>query len=149
MDKSMTQEDRKLLFEDLSSRLPYGVMVQHPDLFYPSKTVIEKLTGIDNERVNDDGIPVEYVKPYLRKPSSMSYAEMDKLFEILNVDKTGMKEDWIRINDSLGIKFFLPSGRYMEDVNRALNYLRSIHIDINEMIEKELAYEAPEGMYHF
>ena len=36
----MTTEEKKILFVDLSARLPYGVMVQLPDLFYPSRMVI-------------------------------------------------------------------------------------------------------------
>ena len=77
----------------------------------------------------------------------MTDEEMDKLFEILKVDKDGKDDDWIKINDVVGIKFFFPTGRWIEDVAKAYDYLNSIHIDYRGFIAKGLALEAPEDMY--
>jgi len=63
------------------------------------------------------------------------------------IDKDGKDEDWVKINDFLGIEFFFPNGRWVEDVVEVYDYLNSIHIDYRGLIEKGLAIEAPEGMY--
>lgn len=81
------------------------------------------------------------VLPYLRPISSMTEEEMDKLFDILHIDKDGKDEDWIKINDDLGIKFFFPTGKWIENVADAYDYLYSIHIDFRGLITKGLAIE--------
>jgi hypothetical protein len=88
-----------------------------------------------------------HTKIYLRPISSMTEDEMDKLFDVLHIDKDGNDEDWIKINDVLGIKFFFPTGKWVENVAEAYDYLNSIHVDYRGLIEKGLALEAPEGMY--
>ena len=62
----MTQEEKSLLLRDLCARLPYGVMIQIPELFYPQRKITEKLVTInDLWHFNDDGTYIENVKPYL------------------------------------------------------------------------------------
>ena len=51
------------------------------------------------------------------------------------------------INDVVGIKFFFPTGKWVEDVAEAYDYLNSIHIDYRGFINKGLALEAPDNMY--
>ena len=63
------------------------------------------------------------------------------MFEILRIDKDGKDEDWIKINECTGIKLFLSTGRYLEDIEELLDYLRSIHIDFNGLIDMGLAIE--------
>ena len=70
----------------------------------------------------------------------MTEKEMDTLFEILHIDENSEEVDWIKINDDLGIKFFFPSGRWIENVAEAYNYLNSINIDYLGLINKDLAY---------
>ena len=83
------------------------------------------------------GTQLKLVKPYLRPISSLTEEEMDKIFDILQIDEnTG---DWIKINDALGIKFILPNGRWIEDLAEVYDYLNSIHIDYRGLIEKGLA----------
>ena len=72
---------------------------------------------------------------------------MDKMFDILHIDKTGEGEDWIKINDVAGIKLFLPSGKWIEDITELYDYLYSIHIDFRGLIGLGLALEAPERTY--
>ena len=89
----MTLEDIKLLFLDLCARLPYGVIIEHPELFRPTLKVKEKLEGIDKGRINDCGISVEYVKPYLRPMSSMTEEESK---EFSNMEIVGYSNyDWL------------------------------------------------------
>lgn len=122
----MTAEEKKILFADLSARLPYGVMVQFSDPFYPSRMVIEKLTGIDNEHVNDWGMPIENVKPYLRPMSDMTRDELDLYSRYLDTQR------WI-------------GTPILEDL---LDWLNAHHIDYRQLIEQGLALEAPVGMYN-
>ena len=37
----MTQEEKELLVNDLSARLPYGVMIQTPESFHHKRKVLE------------------------------------------------------------------------------------------------------------
>ena len=140
----MAQEDKQLLLQDLCTRLPYGFTVHR---YSDNSDIAFKQNDIDGfghflEYSKDDEF-----KPYLRPVSSMTDEEMDKLFDILHVDKDGNDEDWIKINDDLGIKFFFPTGKWMENVAEAYDYLNSIHIDYRGLISKGLAIEAAERMY--
>ena len=76
----MSQEEKDLLLQDLSARLPYGVKVEI-DGYYS-----HILKGIDGDTISTDrGInyPLRLVKPYLRKMSSMSEEEYN---EYRNID---------------------------------------------------------------
>lgn len=146
----MTQEQKQLLIKDLCSRLPYETWVK-----YEGKEWL--VTGYGHGRVSllpsvfsSVGGPcplMEEVRPYLRPISSMTEDEMDKLFDVLHIDKDGNDEDWIKINDALGIKFFFPTGKWVENVAEAYDYLNSIHIDYRGLIENGFALEAPANMY--
>ena len=76
----MNTENKELLLKDLCARLPYGVIVQIPELFYTTKTIDVKLDAIF--KVNDDfhftddyGYLLENIKPYLRPMYSMTEEE--------------------------------------------------------------------------
>lgn len=147
----MTQEEKDIIYKDACCRLPY-----HPYAAYTLKddTMIKvQLTGADDGQYYGyildtwGHIPDYDVKLYLRPVSSMTDEEMDKLFDILHIDNDGKDDDWIKINDDLGIKFFFPSGKWIENVIKVYDYLHSIHIDYQGLIKKGLAIEAPKGMY--
>ena len=118
----MTQEEKKLLLQDLSARLPYGVQVEIEG-FHSGV-----LRGIDNGTVSTDrGInyPLRYVKPYLRPLSSMTEEEK----------KTARS-------------FFDYSGCSDLDENiKYIDWLNENHFDYRGLIPMGLASEAPEGMY--
>jgi hypothetical protein len=139
----MTQEEKQLLLNDISARLPHNVVIRCTDNDTDYKCFLT--TDILNELLHN----IEYYdyKPYLRPISSMTEDEMDKLFDVLHIDKEGNDEDWIKINDVLGIKFFFQTGKWAENVAEAYDYLNSIHIDYRGLIEKGLALEAPKDMY--
>lgn len=145
----MTQEEKQLLLKDLCARLLYGVKI------YSDIGGDNTLLGIYGDRVfttceepdKHNDYPAECIKPYLRPMSSMTESEIDKLFDILHIDKDGNDDDWIKINDVVGIKFFFPTGKWVEDVAEAYDYLNSIHIDYRGFINKGLALEAPDNMY--
>ena len=155
----MTQEEKELLLKDLCARSPYKVKVQidfgeHCIKYgidrYVNDTVICVWPETFEVGVNDEdqACNIEDVKPYLRPMSSMTDEEMDKLFNILHIDKDGKDEDWIKINDIAGIKFFFPTGKWVENVAEAYDYFNLIHIDYRGLIPMGLAIEAPEGMYN-
>ena len=122
----MTQQDKDLLLRDLCARLLDGVIIQHPDIFRPSIMVTEKLTGIDKGKINDDGLDVSFVKPYLRPLSSLTQEERDKFCDIGGV---------ISYRPTDGKQYIVAF------VPEALDYLNSIHADYRDMIEKGLAIE--------
>lgn len=72
----VTQEEKDLLLKDLCARLPYGVKISIPELWISEKKVEvlnEIFKGDDGlYRVNDNGMIIEYVKPYLFPLSSMT-----------------------------------------------------------------------------
>ena len=80
----MTQEDKELLLKDLCARLPYGVKISIPELWTNEKKIEvlnEIFKGDDGlYRVNDNGMLIEHIKPYLFPLSSMT-EEQKKEFD--------------------------------------------------------------------
>lgn len=157
----MTEANKKLLLIELCARLTYGVVCQFTWTFNNETTNGEDVVAKENDNIRcidiqkkeiladyyGEWVDLEHCKPYLRPISSMTDEEMDKLFDILNIDKDGKDEDWIKINDVLGIKFFFPTGKWVEHVALAYDYLYSIHLDFRGLIPLGLALTAPDGMY--
>jgi hypothetical protein len=135
------KNDKEMLLRYLASCIPYNIhgfydKTEHRPIY------IRHLTGtlydeILSAYINNGDI---VFKPLLRPVSNMTEKEMDKLFEILHIDEHSDEVDWIKINDDTGIKFFFPSGRWIENVAEAYNYLNSINIDYLGLINKDLAY---------
>lgn len=118
----MTQEEKQLLLKDLCARVPYGVKFVYNKNDYTAK-------GLDLI-VTDEGnweyaitakcivpIEIDFIKPYLRPLSSITKEEASELTMLI-------RESW---------EFY--------------DYLDAHHFDYRRLIEKELAIEAPEGMY--
>lgn len=147
----MRTEDKELLIKDLSARLPHKTYVKTTKgigyVYAINTSQLIELSVANNSEYWSEVFNIGEIKPYLRSISSMTDDEMDRLFDILQIDKDGKDEDWIKINDVYGIKFFFPTGKWIEDVAEAYVYLYSIHIDFRGLIRKGLAIEAPEGMY--
>lgn len=145
----MTKEDKQLLIKDLSARLPYGVIVQYPNIFLPSEIINDRLReieysliGIDeySTNINGEGIEIEYVKPYLRPLSSINVEEKCKIgaiigngFEYKENELVVYREDVIKLS--------------FQKIHELMEFLYQHHIDINNLIPMGLAIEAPEGMY--
>ena len=72
--------------------------------------------------------------PYLRPISDLRDDEIDRLFDFLGIDCDGSDGSWIKVNDVIGIRFFLPNGGDIDDLARAFDYLNSIHIDYRGFI---------------
>ena len=148
----MTQEEKNLLLKDLSARLPYGVKISIPDLLISSIKNIEVLNEIFKGddglyRVNDSGILIEYVKPYLRPMSSMTEEEKGEL-EYLSEEYFGKALDK-QFQESLSSN--INEGEILEYIASSVivDWLNENYFDYRGLIEKGLAIEAPEGMYNF
>lgn len=116
----MKQEDNELLLKDLCARLPYGVMIQIPELFYPQRKVTEKLVSInDLWHFNDNGTYIENVRPYLRPMSSMTEEEKIDYRAFFNYDGVEYPEEYI-------------------------DWLNAHHFDYRGLIEKGLAIAVTE-----
>lgn len=131
--KELSIEDKELVLKDLSARLLYGVMIQHPDLFYPSRMVVEKLVSVDRGCVNDDGVPIEYVRSFLRSMDDMTKEELETYHSFCYEDEQIIFEcgEWI---DKV----------YYHDTVNSIDYLNLIHVDYRGLIEKGLAIAVTE-----
>ena len=128
----MTQEEKELLLRDLCARLPYGVIIQVPELFYPQRKVNEKLVTInDLWHFNDDGTYIENVKPYLRSMSSMTEEEKEEFNKLYN-----------KVQDSI-VNAALNDG-YSLAFTELTDWLNAHHFDYHSLIEKGLAIEVTE-----
>ena len=79
----MTQEEKDLLVKDLCARLPYGVKISIPDPWINEEKVEvlnEIFKGDDGlYRVNDSGMLIKYIKPYLFPLSNMTSKQRAEL----------------------------------------------------------------------
>lgn len=142
----MTQEDKELLLKDLSARLPYDVICYWrigSELTLNLTEYNGQLTCINKVEIEDssdyyydcyfnicndfngnsfqnEDVPIEIVKPYLRPMSSMTEKEKEEL----------VKEFW--------------GSHTIKDRFEEVCWYLSRHFDINGLIEKGLAIEVTE-----
>ena len=122
----MTNEEKRLLFKVLCGMLPYGVMVENVlnhEVFDLSKYLHCLPAALEN------------FKPYLRPMSSMTEEEKREVREL------GVSDDGAFHNDVYDV------GTSMEEAFTAISWFLERHFDINYLIQRGLALEAPEGMY--
>ena len=135
----MEQKNTKLLFKELSNRLPYGVKcwvdIKHlpeherKDPYQGAHTLLNVSSdgSVEFEKI-DYSWSVEYVRPYLRPMSSMTEEEI----VIFNSDfGYPADDDWY---NSMEIK--------------RIDWLNANHFDYRHLIESGLALKAPKGMYN-
>lgn len=120
----MTQEDKELLLKDLCARLPYKVKISIPELV-TNKEQVETLNEIFKGKdklyhVNDSGILIEYIKPYLFPLSSMTEEQKQ---EYQYITERWMYDSSYSISDSI-------------------DWLNKNHFDYRGLIEKGLAINA-------
>lgn len=130
----MVTEDRKMLAEELSSRLPYGVMVSIDQ--YDGTTIQRKLIAVCYKGLElslyVDGVEgflveeIANVKPYLRPLSDMTEKERDE-YEDMRMDICDKMRTW---------KCF-----------RMIKWFNERFLDYNYLIDKGYALVAPKGMY--
>lgn len=130
----MTQEEKFILLQDLSARLPYGIFVK------------------ENQSLDDSPIIYTYdyhpyidnCKPYLRSISSITEEEKKELFEAINKDMNLLEETLDK--EPL---FIYHNNRYIGNpIHYELDFLISHYFDYRDLIPMGLALEAPEDMYN-
>ena len=158
----MNEKDKKLLLIDLSGRLPYGVICKWEHEGFSGGGVLKDLDHVEAlngyrywdcyfEGESDD-IPIEIVKPYLRPMSSMTEEEKRELEGVVSLSLNGNNEEdgeWC-LYDKTGIKNLIGGARfYFDEEYKVYDWLNTHHFDYRGLTEKNLALEAPEGMYNF
>lgn len=139
----MDLKEKELLLKDLSARLLYGLKLRYvEDLVVKKESHVITLNNIYLEHIlNGDAD----IKPYLRPMSSMTEEEKEELKKLFDAKEV--------TNDSLGFN----EGGTLEDYVSQISYtfcggvidwLLAHHFDFRGLIEKNLALEAPEGIYN-
>lgn len=128
----MIQEDKQLLFVELSSRLPYRVKCLHPHGVGELDSIEVKDYGIHVifKTPDDNYYLIEDCKPYLRPMSSMTEEEEVELGKLIGKASYNMMHK---------VDFY--------DLYLLLEFIYKKHLDYNHLIEKGLAIEAPKDMY--
>lgn len=141
----MTEEEKRLLFQDLVARLPYTPMVNlRGKAGYDRKLVSvhryntrREFEIVVNSDDDEDYMPhnfeIEIVKPYLRPMTDMTEEEMLDFHENGGALTHHLKYD-IDLNS---LTVF------------AIDWLLAHHFDYRGLIDMGLALEAPKGMYKF
>ena len=141
----MTQENKELLLVDICARLPYKVKISIPELA-TNKEQVETLNEIfkgkdDLYRVNDSGILIEYIKPYLFPLSSMTDKQAKEMQEIIGnpnyaciMRKTGGLELWLESVDT-------DPTIWLDTIFEVQDWLNKNHFDYRNLIDKNLAID--------
>lgn len=141
----MEQKEKQILFNDLCSRLNYGVIVN----VYNGKYREDKKLWAGLFDSND----LWEVKPYLRQLASMTDEEIVELYKIAYdtwyCDSLYYKNDeWITFKDSIrNNSLCFKNSIWLSDINKVIDWLNSRHFDYRGLIKKGLALEAPKNMY--
>lgn len=130
----MTKQEKQLLLIDLCARLPYGVKVQvcnvteytpilkgilGDDLFLQFDYITKPIKNGDSTY----NLIEDNIKPYLRPMSSMTEKENTEM------------------------NLIIYSTRVTGEYFRITEYYNKNHLDYYDLIGRNLALEAPKGMY--
>ena len=144
----MTETKRQEIITALCGYLPYGLKVYFKPSLETGEEGVEttlELIDVGYNVFNTYSVYPESVIPYLRPMSSMTEEEKNELKEYLDAKEV----------DCNGFGY-LEGGTLEEYVsnisyslcNYVIDWLNEHHFDYRGLIEKGLALEAPEGMYH-
>lgn len=139
----MTISDCYLVLPYLQYGINFNYTQNMPDWF--NDIMNKQLTNSFDVNLHLDDVHFifnnrQYLKPYLRPLSSMSDNEKNEIAKLLNyefyVDDDGAlcaEDDRHRVRVDL--------------ISTYINYLYSHHFDFNNLIENNIAIEAPQNMY--
>ena len=135
----MTEEDKELLLKDICARLSYGTEISLVDGTSGMITSIKivphgTFVTVYFNRDSVEDVSLEGIKPYLRSLSNMTEEERGQYMDFI---------EW-SYNDYDGTTTTCID---KERLHEYLNFIYSHHLDDNNLIQKSLALEAPEGMY--
>ena len=134
---NITQENKELLFKDLSARLPYHVRVK---VWLKDGTTEEGVLDLEHNYADVLRDAFYYnkivdIKPYLRPMSSMTEEEISDLQKINS-------QFCFDTFDNFAYVGAADDGFCsIEEMSNILNYLNSHHFDYRGLIEKNLAIE--------
>lgn len=133
----MTQEEKLLLFTDLSARLPYGVKINIKSDY----TLEMEDTKLSVWHLDGLSYNAEYrgLKPYLRPMPSMTEEERKYI-----QDRWCYEWDGESFFDLLNYKGYFT----LDNSFDLVDWLNAHHFDYRGLIEKGLALEAPADMYN-
>lgn len=121
----MTEEQKKLLFTDLSSRLIHGVIIKCNDNLQSRSTEwLVNMSATEDLTVNNDFWLIDEVKPYLRPMSDMTDEEEKEYNILCSYPNT-------------------PANAAL-----LINWLNEHKFDYRGLIEMELALKAKSKMYN-
>ena len=147
----MTQEDKQLLLKDISARLPYGVkcIVTKSRTEEGQEGDVGKIGWVCLEGVDCIGDREPFFsefgnfKPYLIPLSSLTEEQRNYISKLL-IDTQNEFPPYGELNTKGCDNLFVCS---VKQANVLINYCLANHLDINGLIEKGIAIEAPKDMY--
>jgi hypothetical protein len=133
----MTQEDKELLFVDLSARIPYGVKCQKTEIWYSACQEIEKVGTVILKASNLEYDNYELYKPYL-------FPLTEEILDKATEESNNLYKELICSDSDLYIEnnksnILLLQAKIRSSV---IKYFHIHHIDYNGLIEKGLAIDA-------
>ena len=139
---AMKQEDKDLLLIDLCARLPYGVKISIPELWISEKKIEvlnEIFKGDDGlYRVNNNGMIIEYIKPYLFPLSSMTEEQYNSLYESGILDNCSHSYEYVNSHIH-GVSFIFKGFKtYSLEL---IEWLNKNHFDYRGLIPMGLAID--------
>ena len=123
----MTQENKKLLLQDLCAKLPYGIKAFYYGAEEECETW-EEIEGITCDGYVDIGqysLPTESVKPYLFPLSSMTDEQKKEYYNLCFEEEREEREygEWI-------------TRVYYHNTIESIDWLNKNHFDYRDLIEK-------------
>lgn len=127
----MTQEEKRLLLQDLCARLPYGVMIsvqggEFDSYKYPYQLIAVSKFGLDrfckvyHPIYTPFGSPnIENIKPYLRPMESLTEKEEEEYEEVIRGSFEKQLEFYLRKN--LDFRGLIPKGLALEALDGMYN----------------------------
>lgn len=145
----MSKEDKCIILQDLTARLPYGVILDYS--FIEGKQRIHTKIPLTYRNIGTVALDEwhtneEIFKPYLRPLSSMTEEEKKELLQIID-DETRDVIEQLK-NNNCGVM----EGKYHFNSLKEFDWLNANHfayrtLNGKDMFELGLAIEAPKGMY--
>ena len=137
---NMTQEEIKLLYQDLCGRLPYGVKVTFAGYSGREDCIL-------NSQHLNSTYAIEYLKlkPYLRPMSSMTEEEKREYIEYAGYE---IEESVNGRHYEYYLKDFCGTPNNPSVNADGIDWLNKHHFDYRGLIPKGLALEAKGGMYN-
>lgn len=134
----MNKQDKKLLFKDLSARIPYKTMLWIEDAVSVNNDRLLAVGLNHGDCLYINGLCVDdncydrhnIIKPYLRSLSDMTEEEKKEYNDLM-------------LNTQVSEAYF----PHFEDMYLVVDWLNEHHFDFRGLINKGLALKAPKGMY--